>query len=113
LDIPFVDTINIHQNPKHDLWCTTMFDPAQRTKVTFCDDYVEEGEIEFMVCGRPGLGDDIVATALEECVDALMDKADPTGAFVLTEAGPLEDASFGDADTSYRMSVRFSYTFYS
>ena len=112
LAIPFYDTINFHQNPKDDLWCTVMFDPAQRTRLTFCDHQEEDGEIELMLCGKPGIGDDIVIEALENAVDVIMSKADALGRFVITDYGPIEDASFGDADTTYRCSTRFQYVFY-
>ena len=112
LAIPFYDTINFHQNPKDDLWCTVMFDPAQRNVIDLCQHTQEEGEIELMVCGKPGIGDDAVLEAIEDAIQVIMSKADALGRFVITDCGPVEDASFGDADTFFRMSVRFSYVYY-
>jgi hypothetical protein len=112
LATPYYDTVNKSVSPTDPIWSTAQFDPATNTKTTFCADAEEEGQIELIYSSQPGTGDDAVLQAAEADIAAMAAKVDPAGRFVLTGNDPPEDATFGDADTTYRVSVMFTYVFY-
>ena len=112
LATPYHDTINLAVNPAEAIWSTARFDPATNTKTTFCANAEEEGQIEMIYAAQPGIGDDALLQAVEADLAVMLAKVDPTGRFVLTGNDPPEDASFGDADSTYRIAVMFTYVFY-
>ena len=112
LSVPFYDTVNLAQAPAEPIWCTARFDPSTNTVSTYCRTQEEEGQIELVYSAQPGTGDDSVLAAAEADIATLLGKADPTGRFVLTGNDAPEDASFGDADATFRITVIYTYVFF-
>ena len=84
MNVPYYSTINEEQNPQDDTWCTADFGDSFREILTFCDGNVrEEGEIEVIYYGQPGIGYDALITDIEADVGELMKKRDPTGKMVI------------------------------
>lgn len=111
LPLPFVDTVNRSPAGRAEPWCTAVFDPFEHQRITFCDQYQEQGEIELVFMGKPGQGDHALAALAEASAALILQQTDPTGRLVLTGRGPLEDQSLGDADVTYRLAIRFPYVF--
>jgi hypothetical protein len=110
---PFYPTINLEQNPADPIWITAEFNPSYRTTTTFCaGDILEEGEIEIIFFGSPGVGYGPVLAALEADMATLMAMRDPAYKFVLMELSAPNEFSRGDADKKFAMSVYADYTYY-
>lgn len=85
--VPFYDTVNIDQRPGDVVWCTVLWGAPFRSKESYCNEFVEEGEVSIVFFGRPGIGDDALLADAEAAIDALMTNADPTGKLVLLDRG--------------------------
>ena len=111
--VAFYDTVNLDQNPADDVWCTASFDAFARESLTFCPGADrEEGEIEVVYFGRPGIGDAELLQAVEAHVGIMEGFTDSTGTFEISSISAPEEFSNGDADREYAVSVIFEYYFY-
>jgi hypothetical protein len=109
---PFVETINVEQNPTDDIWFTAGFDFSFMDKLSFCQDFAEYGVIELVFESLPGTGDDAVLVAAESVTAELKKFNDPTGQLTLTSFSPPDEYSQGSADTAaYRVVVFIDYVF--
>ena len=114
MSVPFYGTINEDQNPRDDMWFTASFGSTWRETMTFCEGMkLEEGEIELVFFGRPGVGYNDLLTAIEADMVVLMAQKDPNGRLVLTEQSAPFEYSGGSANEEYSLSVFVDYQFYS
>jgi len=113
LTVPYYPTVNEDQNPQDDIWCTAEFSSAFRESTTFCGGYTtEEGDVEVVYWGRPGIGEDTLIAALEADMVILMAKRDLTQKLVLlNRTAPFEYTS-GSAEEGYGLSVEIDYQLY-
>ena len=110
--VPFFDSINRDIAPPHDsIWATVEFDPAADTPVSFCDDILASGLADFIFAGPPGVGDEDVLAAAEDCIAKLLNRARGTSTTLAYMHQP-EEFSNGTADHNYRVFIGVEYRFY-
>jgi hypothetical protein len=109
---PYYDTINQEQNPKDAVWFTIDFEPEQSGTSTYCGDTFEEGVIDLVFCGAPGVGDVALLTAAEADAKVFLAQVDPAGKFTIKRAMPPEEFSAGDADPWYRAVLGLEYEYH-
>lgn len=113
LSVPYFGTINQEQTPGVDTWCTASFGATYRDVLTFCNGAIsEDGEVEVIYFGRPGIGYDVLIQALEADVALLEANKDPTGHLVILGRSAPEEYSAGSADKEYALSVFFDYQYF-
>lgn len=111
-DVPFYDTVNTEQNPSDDVWCTATFDANFRERLTFCENsWVEEGDINVVYTGLPGVGDSVVLAAAEADMLTLMSIRDPNDKLRLTAVDPPREASAGSVNQGYQISYLVEYEY--
>ena len=108
---PFYDTINFEVIPRDDIWFTAEFEPEFDELMTVCGDINEEGLINFIFQGNPGVGDSDLLIAAETAVDEILKQADPTGDLVLGKRYAPEEYSGGTATNVYEVSVSVEYVY--
>ena len=114
MGIKFYNTINEEQDPLDEFWCTVSFGNPFREVATFCEgSWTEEGEMEVIYFGPPGVTDDAFVVAVEADVDKLMAKRDAANKMVLIRRSAPFEFSDGSADQKYALSIYIDYTFYS
>ena len=109
---PYYDTINQEQNPKDALWFTVDFEVEGSGTLTVCGDTYEEGIVDLVFCGAPGIGDIALLTAAEADAKVFLAQADPAGRFTIKRAMPPVEFSGGDADPNYRAVVGLEYEYH-
>lgn len=110
VSVPFYDTINFEQDPKDVLWWTVEFDVSFSEKLTFCNDWSEEGSIEVLVMARPGAKDTDAIDAAERIRDELLKQKDPTGRLVLAAVASPSEFSGGSGESRwYQVLVSIPY----
>lgn len=112
MKVPFYPTINMEQDPPDDIWFTVEFSSGYKEKLTYCGTTSENGEVEIVFFGRPGIGYDTLLTALEADIKTLMAMRDPAQKMVLLDSSPPAEFSDGSADMSYEMSVFCEYIYF-
>ena len=111
--IPYYPTINEDQNPEDERWVTAEFNGSLRDTLTFCEDnIIEEGDIELVYFGQPGVGYQPLMLAMEADLVTLMSKRDDTGKLVFVRRSAPYDYSSGSANMMYALSVYIDYQFY-
>jgi hypothetical protein len=109
--VPYYETINMENNPKDSVWCTCDFSSTFREKLTFCDGAnSEEGEVEIVYFGSPGIGYQSLLQALETEMITLMSQRDSK--LSLTSRSAPFEYSGGSADKMYALSVYVDYQYY-
>ena len=89
--VPYFPTINENSDPKVDLWFTMEFESFGSSKETYCEKYVEDGEIVLTFFGRVGEGYDATMIAAENYAKLFYANTDSTGKLVLTSKEPAVD----------------------
>lgn len=89
--VPFYPTVNKVQDPKDDIWLTIEYDSFGATKETFCDSFVEDGEIMLVFFGRVGVGYATLMTAAEDYAKEFYKSTDPLDQLVLISLNPPID----------------------
>ena len=111
--VPYYPTLNEEQNPKDDNYCTARFTSSFRETITFCQgDKLEEGEIEVIYFGKPGIGDNALIQALEADMITMMAQRDPATKLTLTQRSAPFEFSGGSALARYGQSVYIDYVYY-
>ena len=109
---PFYETINVEQNPTDAVWFTVAFDFLYSDKLSFCQDFAENGSIELVFESLPGTGDDAVLQAAEGVTAELKKFVDSTGKLTLTSFSAPDEYSLGASDDgAYRVVVFIDYVF--
>lgn len=108
---PFYETINEEQDPTEDLWFTVQFNVESSDLTTYCEDKIEEGMIDLVFCGRPGIGDSAVIAAAETEASRVVASSDPAMKLVLRRALPPDEFSDGDGDPWYRVVIGIEYIY--
>ena len=111
LTTSYYDTINIEQAPADRIWVTVEFNSFGMIKETFCDQWVEEGDITLTFFGPPGVGDDALLSQAE--ADALLfySQVDPAGKVVLVNRSAPEDFALTENGPRFGVTFRFGYEF--
>jgi hypothetical protein len=113
LSVPFYPTINEEQNPADDIWCTAQFTSGYRDVLTFCNGIVsEDGEVEVVYFGRPGVGYNSLLAAVEADVNLLAAMTDTSGKLVINGRSAPFEFSLGSARKDYSLSVFFDYSYF-
>lgn len=113
MTVPFYNTTNEEQSPSDDIWCTLEFNYADRETLTFCAGSVEEqGELEVVYLGQPGVGDVAMLTAAEADIKTLMAQRDPNNKLILTQSSAPEEFTQGDAQMEYGLAFSIDYSYY-
>jgi hypothetical protein len=108
---PFYETINVDENPTDLLWYTVDFQSEFTSTSTYCDQKEEQGVIDFVFSGAPGVGDSAVISAAESVVDAFMKNKDPTGKLSLQNVLAPDEFSGGTANKYYQVIVGVEYLY--
>jgi hypothetical protein len=112
IDVPFYDTINRDQTPTDDIWATASFDATFRERLTFCNSsWQEEGDVNVVYTGLPGIGDAVVLAAAEKDMQTLMSIRDPNDKLRLTAVDPPREASAGSTNQGYQVSYLVEYEY--
>ena len=110
--VPFYDTVNKEQNPSDEVWATASFDASFRERLTFCENsWIEEGDINVVYTGLPGVGDAVVLAAAEADMVTLMSIRDPNDKVRLTAVDPPREASAGSVNQGYQISYLVEYEY--
>jgi hypothetical protein len=113
MTVPYYPTVNMEQNPTDRIWMTAEFGSSYREVLTICQgDVLEDGEVEVIFFGPPGIGYTEVLTALELSIAALLQKVDPAGKLTLTGRSAPFEYSRGTALKNYAVSVYVDYQYY-
>lgn len=110
LTTPFVETINVEQNPQNDLWMTVQFDQTGWDKLTYCDHFLEAGVITLSWLGKPGIGDADIIAAAEIDAALFMAKADPAHKLVITGRSAPDDFE-GVGVPTLQVDITFNYSY--
>jgi len=108
---PFLDTINFDQDPSSALWWTIEFNVEGSEMLNNCGDEHEEGVIDLVFCGMPGVGDATLIAAAEAEARRMLTQSDPANKLVLMRAMPPDEYSSGDGDRWYRVIVGIEYQY--
>lgn len=112
LSTPYFDTINMEQNPSVEFWCTLSFISYGFSKLSYCSQWQEDGEIELIFFGPAGTGDGLLTRA-EADAALFFNNADPSGRVVLTgRSAPEELSSTEFSGPLYGVLFRFGYSSY-
>ena len=112
INVPFYDTVNLDQNPSEEIWATATFDASFRERLTFCEDsWIEEGDINVVYTGLPGVGDAVVLAAAQVDMLTLMSIRDPNNKIRLTAVDPPREASAGSVNQGYQVSYLIEYEY--
>ena len=113
MTVPYFPTINVEQNPQDDIWMTADFTASLRDTITYCQGQTsEEGEVELMFFGQPGIGYTALIQAIEADMVTLMAQRDPLNKMVLVNrSAPLETSS-GSAKAMYGLSIYIDYQYF-
>jgi hypothetical protein len=108
--VPYYPTINQNQDPSDDMWMTLEFQTFGATKETYCDDFVDDGEIILTFFGRVGLGYAPQIQTAEAYAALFFANTDVTGQLVLTSMNPPVDF-VGQNNPWYIVEVAFNYQY--
>jgi len=108
---PYYDTINIEQAPTDNIWVTVDFNSFVMTKESFCDQFVEEGDITLTFFGPPGVGDDALLAQAEADVALFYGKTDPNKKVALVNRSAPEDFVLTENGPRFGVTFRFGYEF--
>ena len=111
LSTPYYDTINQEQNPTNDVWVTVEFNSFGMTKETFCETWVEEGDITLTFFGKPGIGDDAILAQAEADAALFYGFIDPAGKVIIVNKSAPEDFAFTENGPRFGVTFRFGYEF--
>lgn len=90
---PYHATVNWEDNPADAVWMTAEWTTFGMTKETYCETFVEDGEIRLMFFGSPGTGwADLFQTA-ETASEQFFANRDPQQKLVLTVLDPPDEYS--------------------
>ncbi len=113
IQTPYYPTVNLEQNPQDDIWFSAEYSPMSRQSMDFCGNKtIENGEIELIWFGLPGIGYDLLIAAMEHDIKLLMSKRDPDQKLVLMEASAPFEATGGSAEMSYEVSTYIEYIYF-
>lgn len=112
LTSPFYNTINEDQNPNDTVWLSIDFNSYTTVKATYCSEWIEQGTINLVFFGRPGIGDDGLIAIAEQDAKTFFNNVDATGKLTLTVLNaPIE---FGSSDTPFfgvEVGIDYEYVF--
>ena len=108
---PYYDTINMDQAPTDNRWVTADFESFGTTKESFCDNFVEDGEIALTFFGPPGIGDDTLLAQAEADAVLFYGKSDPSNKVLLLNKSAPEDFVITESGPRFGVTFRFSYEF--
>jgi hypothetical protein len=111
LTSPYFDTINVEQNPTDNVWVTAEFAALGSVKETYCEAWVEEGDIVLTFFGRPGIGDDALLQQAEADAARFYAGVDPAGKVVLVNKSAPEDFYITEEGPRFGVIFRFGYEF--
>ncbi len=107
---PFYPTINQNQEPSDDLWMTVDYESFGATKETYCNEFLEDGEIRLIFIGRVGIGYATVMQAAEAFTTTFLLNTDPNGRLVLLNGNPPIDFA-GSNDPWFVIEIAVEYQF--
>lgn len=81
---PYYGTVNLEQNPAVPVWMTAEWTSFGNTKETYCETFVEDGEIRLMFFGAPGTGWPDLFQVAEAASQQFFLNSDPQSKLVLT-----------------------------
>jgi len=111
--VKYYATINEDQDPDDAMWCTAKFSPSYRESTTFCGGKTtEEGEVEIIYFGQPGIGESALIVAVETDMLVLMAQRDPAGDMVILNRSAPFEFSGGSAGSLYGLSIFLEYQYY-
>lgn len=109
--VPFHPTVNLEVNTQDPIWFTLEWDVLGQTKLTYCENFIEDGQIRLCFFSQVGIGYDEAFQQIEETAAYFFDNTDPAGRLVLMVLDPPDE--FGSLDTPWFMvEVLVSYQFY-
>lgn len=109
--IPYIDTINIEEDPQDPFWCTLEFSHEYTDTSNYCNAQEEHGVIEIVVSGIPGTGDAAVMEYATEIATKFMNNRDPSGKLTLLNDQAPEEFSDGDANKYYQVVIGIEYIY--
>lgn len=109
--IPYYNTINNAPEPNDNIWLTLDFDSFGATKETYCNEFVEDGEIRLIFLGRIGLGWNALMTAAEDYAALFMLQQDATNKLILTQSNPPIEYA-GNSNPWFIVEVSIEYQLY-
>lgn len=113
LGVPYYPTVNQEQSPSDNAWCTATFSSSYREVMTFCNGVTsEDGEVEVIYMGRPGIGYNVLLQLVETDAAVLESMTDPAGKLVIHGRSAPYEFSLGSAKKDYSLSVFFEYSYY-
>jgi hypothetical protein len=94
--VPFVDTVNLEEDPRHDVWCTIQWMSGSNEVLDYCRNTVERASFQLVFFGKPGIGDEILLEQAELGLLHIMAQSDNAKKLQLMGAGVPEDFSIGN-----------------
>lgn len=103
-------TVNLEQTPGADVWMTAEWTQFGNTKETYCQTFVEDGEIRLMFFGAPGVGWDQLFLIAEAAAEQFFLNTDPNQKLVLTVIDPPDEFS-SQSEPWFVVEVSVSYQY--
>lgn len=90
---PYYSTVNAEVAPTDPIWMTAEWQSIGATKETYCETFVEDGEIRLVFFGAPGIGWDALFSTAETVSDLFFLNTDPNEKLVLKLLDPPDEFS--------------------
>jgi hypothetical protein len=107
---PYHGTVNYEVAPVEPVWMTAEWNSFGATKETFCETFVEDGEIRLMFFGLPGVGWDALIQTAETASAQFFQNIDTNQKLTLTVLDPPDEfASQSEPWFIVEVSVTYQY----
>ena len=90
---PYYPTVNFETLPTDTVWLTAEWSSLGATKETYCDTFVEDGEIRLVFFGQPGTGYAALFATAEAVSEEFFMNIDPQQKLILTALDPPDEFS--------------------
>jgi hypothetical protein len=107
---PFYNTIAEEQDPADPVWCTCEFDQYEYTKMSYCDQWVESGDIRLTWFGQIGAGELALLQIAESDAATFMQQKDSTGKVVITGRSAPEVFRMDGPQLGVEISFNYEFT---
>lgn len=94
--VPFVDTVNLEEDPRDDVWCTVQWMPGSNEVLDYCRNTLERAAFQLVFFGKPGIGDEHLLEQAEIGLANLLGQSDNAKKLQLMGANTPEDFSIGN-----------------
>jgi hypothetical protein len=110
LSVPYYNTIGEEQNPQDAVWVSLEFDFFSYDKLSYCDQWVEEGIIRVAWFGAIGNGEEALVQVAETDAATIMAQVDPAGKVTIVGRSAPEVFRLDGPQLGVEISFNYQYS---